>query len=128
MKTWELTSSRKEAKVIPGRFDLSANFYAVQIEPEFLGIPVDLYLKQLVGKKITGATSGVTVEVVTYITDQESENGNFTIYLDYYESSTSDNSTRTFNDNEVLLTNDNITFSTTFIAGEGFAKSLTTGS
>ena len=92
-------------------------------------IPVDLYLKQLVGKKITGATSGVTSEVVTYITDQESENGNFTIYLDYYESSTSDNSTRTFNDNEVLLTNDNITFSTTFIAlGEGFAKSLTTGS
>ena len=30
----------------------------------------------------------------------------------------SDNSTRTFNDNEVLLTNDNITFSTTFIALE----------
>ena len=59
----------------------------VQIEPEFLGIPVDLYLKQLVGKKITGATSGVTAEVVTYITDQESENGNFTIYVDYYESS-----------------------------------------
>ena len=119
---------KEGAKVIPGQLTYLPNFYAVQIEPEFLGIPVDLYLKQLVGKKITGATSGVTAEVVTYITDQESENGNFTIYLDYYESSTSDNSTRTFNDNEVLLTNDNITFSTTFIAaGEGFAKSLTTG-
>ena len=106
---------KEEAKVIPGQLTYLPNFYAVQIEPEFLGIPVDLYLKQLVGKKITGATSGVTAEVVTYITDQESENANFTIYLDYYESSTSDNSTRTFNDNEVLLTNDNITFSTTFI-------------
>ena len=119
---------REGAKVIPGQLTYLPNFYAVQIEPEFLGIPVDLYLKQLVGKKITGATSGVTAEVVTYITDQESENGNFTIYVDYYESSTSDNSTRTFNDNEVLLTNDNITFATTFIAaGEGFSKTLTTG-
>ena len=119
---------KEGAKVIPGQLTYLPNFYAVQIEPEFLGIPVDLYLKQLVGKKITGATSGVTAEVVTYITDQESENGNFTIYVDYYESSTSDNSTRTFNDNEVLLTNDNITFATTFIAaGEGFSKTLTTG-
>ena len=119
---------KEGAKVIPGQLTYLPNFYAVQIEPEFLGIPVDLYLKQLVGKKITGATSGVTAEVVTYITDQESENGNFTIYLDYYESSTSDNATQTFNDDEVLLTNDNITFTTTFIAaGEGFAKTLTTG-
>ena len=78
---------KEGSKVIPGQLTYLPNFYAVQIEPEFLGIPVDLYLKQLVGKKITGATSGVT-EVVTYITDQESENGNFTIYLDYYESST----------------------------------------
>ena len=70
---------KEGAKVIPGQLTYLPNFYAVQIEPEFLGIPVDLYLKQLVGKKITGATSGVTAEVVTYITDQESENGNFTI-------------------------------------------------
>ena len=117
---------KEGAKVIPGQLTYLPNFYAVQIEPEFLGIPVDLYLKQLVGKKITGSTSGVTAEVVTYITDQESENGNFTIYVDYYESSTSDNSTQTFLDNEVLLTNDNISFTTTFIAaGEGFSKTLT---
>ena len=118
---------KEGAKVIPGQLTYLPNFYAVQIEPEFLGIPVDLYLQQLVGKKITGATSGVTAEVVTYITDQESENGNFTIYVDYYESSTSDNATQTFLDNEVLLTNDNISFTTTFIAaGEGFSKTLTT--
>ena len=118
---------KEGAKVIPGQLTYLPNFYAVQIEPEFLGIPVDLYLKELVGKKITGSTSGVTAEVVTYITDQESENGNFTIYVDYYDSSTSDNSTQTFLDNEVLLTNDNISFTTTFIAaGEGFSKTLTT--
>ena len=117
---------KEGAKVIPGQLTYLPEFYAIQIEPEFLGIPVDLYLQQMVGKKITGASSGVTGEVVTYITDQESENGNFTLYINYYESSTSNNSTKTFFDNEVLLTGDNITFATTFIAaGEGFAKTLT---
>ena len=101
--------SKKEAKVIPGQLTYLPNFYAIQIEPEFLGVPVSLYVQQLVGKKITGATSGVT-EVVTYITDQQSDRGVFTLYLDYHESSTSDNSTQTLLDNEVLLTGDNITF------------------
>ena len=94
-----------------------------------MGIPVDLYLDQIVGKRITGATSGVTAKVVTYITDKESERGVFTLYVDYLESSASDNSTQTFSDSEVLLTSENITFASTFIAaGEGFARSLTQNS
>ena len=117
---------KEGAKVIPGQLTYLPNFYAIQIEPEFLGVPVSLYVQQLVGKKITGATSGVTAEVVTYITDQQSDRGVYTLYLDYHESSTSDNATQTLLDNEVLLTGDNITFATTFIAaGEGFAKTLT---
>ena len=117
---------KEGAKVIPGQLTFLPNFYAIQIEPEFLGVPVSLYVQQLVGKRITGATSGVTAEVVTYITDQQSDRGVYTLYLDYHESSTSDNATQTLLDNEVLLTGDNITFATTFIAaGEGFAKTLT---
>ena len=117
---------KEGAKVIPGQLTYLPNFYAVQIDPEFLGIPVELYLDQLIGKRITGATSGVTAEVVTYITDQQSDRGVYTLYLDYHESSTSDNATQTLFNNEVLLTADNITFATTFIAaGEGFAKTLT---
>lgn len=117
---------KEGAKVIPGQLTYLPKFYGIQIDPEFLGIPVDLYLDQLVGKKITGATSGVTAQVVTYITDKESERDVYTLYVDYYQSSTSDNSTQTFSDNEVLLTSDNITFASTFIAsGEGFAKTLT---
>ena len=119
---------KEGAKVIPGQLTYLPNFYAIQIESEFLGIPVSLYLDQLVGKKITGAKSGVTAEVVTYITDQESNTGNYTLYVDYHESSTSDNSTQTFFDDENLITTDNISFETTFIsAGEGFARTLTEG-
>ena len=81
-----------------------------------------LYLDQIVGKTITGATSGVTATVVTYITNEESERGNFTLYLNYQNSSSTDAATSTFLDGEVLLTNTAITYATTFIsAGEGFA-------
>ena len=126
MKTWEPTSLKKGLRLFLVKLTYLPNFYAIQIEPEFLGVPVSLYVQQLVGKKITGATSGVTAEVVTYITDQQSDRGVYTLYLDYHESSTSDNATQTLLDNEVLLTGDNITFATTFIAaGEGFAKTLT---
>ncbi len=58
--------------VIPGSQNYNNLFHAIQIQPEFLGVPVEVYLDQLLGKKITGRTSGITAEVVTYITDVES--------------------------------------------------------
>ena len=118
---------KEGAQVIPGGVTYLNPFYAIQVEPEFLGIPVSLYLDQLIGKQITGETSGITAKVVTYITDQQSERGNYTIYLEYFDSSTSDLATNQFLDNEVLLINESITFATTFIsAGEGFARTIST--
>ena len=51
---------KEGSKVIPGNLTLDINFTCVQVEERFLGIPVSLYTDQLVGLKITGATSGVT--------------------------------------------------------------------
>ena len=62
----------------------------IQIEPEYLGIPVAFYLDQLVGTLITGQQSGVTARVSSYITNEESDRGNYTLYVDYFESSTTD--------------------------------------
>ena len=116
---------KEGAKVIPGDLTYRNNFYNVQIQEEFLGIPVSLYIDQLVGKTITGATSGVTASVVTYITDEESEKGNYTLYLNYFNSSSNDDSTVSFSDGEILTVNSGITFATTFIpAGEGFATAV----
>ena len=67
--------------VIPGNASYKPRFRCVQIQSEFLGVPVRLYLDSLVGKKIIGRTSGVTARVVTYITNQQSDNGNYTLYL-----------------------------------------------
>ena len=112
--------------VIPGSLTYISAYNAVQIDPEFLGVSVEVYLDQMVGKTITGATSGVTAKVLDYITDAVSTRGNYTLYVQYIQSST-DLSTEVFLDDEVLLTDDGVTFSSTFIsAGEGFAKTIPT--
>ena len=112
--------------VIPGATAFRDDFYAIQIDPEFLGVPVSLYLDQLVGKVIKGSSSGCTAKIVTYITDKESEKGNYTLYINYEESGDADG-VNTFFDNEVLRTTTDINYATTFIAtGEGFANTITT--
>ena len=117
---------KEGAKVIPGSTTFEDDFLGVQIESEFLGLPVSLYLDQLIGKKIKGASSGVTAQIVTYITDEESDRGNFTLYLTYRDAGTSaDNESNEFLDNEVLQTVEDISFASTFIAaGEGFASTV----
>ena len=119
---------KEGAKVIPGQTTYLDSYYGIQIEQEFTGIPVSLYLDQLIGLKITGRTSGITAKVVQYITDEESERSNYTLYVDYIDSSTTNSSSREFFDNEVLETSDTLSFSNTFIAaGEGFAQTITDG-
>jgi hypothetical protein len=107
---------KEGAKVIPGDLTYINNFYGIQIESEFLGIPVGIYL---------GQTSGVTAKVVTYITDEESDRGVYTLYLNYENSSSSDEEISTFLSGEVLTTSKNINYASTFIsAGEGFATTI----
>ena len=76
---------------------------AIQIDPEFTGIPVSLYLDQLIGVKITGRTSGITAKVVKYITDEESERSNYTLYVDYIESASTNSSTSSSRSSEPRL-------------------------
>ena len=115
---------KEGAKVIPGGSQFRDQFFGIQIDSEFLGIPVSLYLDQLIGKNIQGASSGVTAQVITYITDEESERGNVTLYI-AYRGSGINNDINTFLDNEVLQTVEDISFATTFIAGgEGFASTI----
>jgi hypothetical protein len=117
---------KEGAQIIPGQLIYNDRFYCIQIQAEYLGIPVSLYLDQLIGKKITGRKSGVTATVVTYITNQQSVRGLYTLYLNYEESG-EDNSVDVFQDDEILVTETTISYATTFIAaGEGFANTIST--
>ena len=74
---------REGSKVIPGQLSFQQDYYAVQVEAAYFGIPVSFYADKLIGKRIKGEVSGVTAKVVDYITEGESDNGNLTFYLQY---------------------------------------------
>jgi hypothetical protein len=120
---------KEGARVIPGQLTYISNFYAVEINSEYSGIPVSLYLNNLIGLKIYGRTSGVTAKIVKVLSSDESEKGNITLYLDYINSASNDSSQREFADNEVLISESNIVFGNSFISsGEGFASTLSNNS
>jgi hypothetical protein len=89
--------------VIPGQIGYDDQYYSVQIDDSHLGIPVSTYIKELVGNEIKGEISGVTAVVENYITNEQSERGNYTLYVKYIKSSSNDFTTNTFIDGENLI-------------------------
>ena len=128
---------KEGAKVIPGNTGYTQLYNCVQLQNTFLGVPVEAYVGQLIGSKITGQTSGVTAVVDKILFSQDSERGNLTLYINYLGSSTQNNATQQFSDGESLVTNITISSgllgNTSIAAGQPFAvtianTSTTTGS
>ena len=119
---------KEGAKVIPGSLSYINPFYYVQLEDNFLGIPVSLYIDQLVGKKVRGETSGVVGVVKKVLSGTESDRGNHTIYVDLIDSSTN-LSDSLFQSGENLICEEIISYGSTFIAAnEGFARTTVNNS
>lgn len=118
---------KEGAKVIPGNTIYINQYFAVELQDSFLGIPISLYFDKLVGLKIRGLVSGVEATVKKVLNKEDSERNSYTLYVSY-ERTGEDNETSTFDDSETLILVDNdITFSNTFIsAGEGFANTIST--
>ena len=74
---------KEGAKVIPGNTTFDTGYYALELNDTHLGVPIESYLSQLVGKKIIGLSSGVTAEIVNIITAAESDRSNTTVYVSY---------------------------------------------
>ena len=90
--------------VIPGSVGIDTEYYAVKIQPLYGADTVADYLDQYVGAIITGTTSGVTAEVVNYsvaVTDGDPD----TLFVKYISTSTVDNATVTFTDDELISAN-----------------------
>ena len=100
---------KEGAKVIPGNTGYNRIYYCIQLVNTFQGVPVAAYAEQLVGTKITGLTSGVTAFVDSVLLPEDSERGNLTLYINYLDSSSTNNSTQTFSDAEELACNEIIT-------------------
>ena len=90
-------------------------------------MPVDAYLDQLIGLKITGQRSGVTATVSSVLSSADSERGNPTLYVSYLGSSTQDNSTQVFFNGETIAAEGDIVsglLGNEIISGEPFCSTL----
>lgn len=113
--------------VIPGQLRYDNPIYSVEIESSFNGVPVSLYLNQLVGKKVRGSNSGVTAEIFSVITDIESERNNYTVYVKFLESGGADFDTKIFSDGETLILETPLTYANlTLQAGQGVVNTIGT--
>lgn len=113
---------KEGAKVIPGQLSYLDVFPGIVIDSSYLGIPVSLYVSQLIGKTIKGQNSGVEARVDYILTDLESERSSFTLYFNVTKSG-SDFKTGLFEDGETLLLLETLTYgNTTISSNQGFAN------
>ena len=96
---------KEGAKVIPGNIGYNQVYYGVQINNNYQGVPVSAYADQLIGAKIIGQSSGVGAVVDFVLLPEDSERGQLTLYINYLNSSTTDNASETFFDGEELTSN-----------------------
>ncbi len=115
------------AMVIPGQVGYDLEVQAVLLQESFLGSDVETYRTQLEGTIIEGLTTGVRAKVLYTISASQSERGYVTLYVKYIDSgdTTSDTGLKTFQINEQLVTDKEITFGSTLIEiGTPFAQLL----
>lgn len=110
--------------VIPGGISYDNKYYAVKINPDFLGLPVTAYINQVIGKQIIGQTSQITANVVNVLSAEDSETNDLTLYIKYLNSN-SDSEFSAFLDGELLVLQDSVTYgNTTINAGSAFAQAI----
>ena len=118
---------KEGAMVIPGQVGYDLNVDCILIQQAFLGVDVETYRSQLEGKIIEGLTTGIKAKVLYSIPATSSDRGYITFYIKYVESgdTTSDVTTKKFQNNEQLVAEQEITFGNTLIeTGSPFAQLL----
>ena len=74
--------SFKEGQVVvPGQLSYENEVFAVEINDNFNGLPISLYLSDLIGKEIQGQESGVIADIVAVLSAEDSERNNNTLYV-----------------------------------------------
>ena len=118
---------KEGAMVIPGQIGYDLSVHNIVIQQAFLGVDVETYREQLHGKIVEGLTTGIKAKILFSIPATESTRGYISFYLKYVESgdTTSDVSTKVFQNNEQLICENELTFGNTLIeVGSPFAQLL----
>lgn len=112
---------KEGSMVIPGQINYNDTLYAVEIEPEYLGIPFSNYSNDLNGALIRGQNSNVKAKILFTAGPEYSDRGYWTLFVNYLGSGNSDKSV--FDDQETLLVDFTIISpNITLQVGEGFSN------
>ena len=113
--------------VIPGAASFDDQYYAVKIDPIHVGVDVSIYVDNFIGKTIKGQTTQITATVVNVLQASDSEENQLTLYVKYKQSGTA-LSVASFQDGEILLAEEDVTYgNTTITGGSTFAQCIASG-
>ena len=114
--------------VIPGSVVYDDKYYAVKLDSEHLGLPVSLYVKELVGKELKGQNSGIRVLVNDYkLTSDSDDITDLTLFIKYL-SADNKNVDSGLSDGEPLLAEEDIVYGNTTISnGDSVANLIESG-
>jgi len=103
--------------VIPGNVGYNLQYDAVLVQNLINGLPVENIRENLVGKVVTGLSSGVKAQVIDTLSQSESERDTITLYVKYVSGGffEGDRQFNKFKNNEILIDSDNIPVSVTTV-------------
>jgi len=115
---------KEGSKVIPGQLSYQDVFTGVCVDPDFSGIPISLYVEQLVGKKFRGEESGIEARIDFVLDASNSELSLDTLYFTIIKSGSNfENGNFIEGENLVLL--ETISYGNTVIStNQGFARAV----
>ena len=113
--------------VIPGGITVDDGFTTIKVKPDHLGIDVSVYLDALVsGKvKLKGETSEVVASIKGYFLPPEEGVEEITLFVKYRDGA-NDGETVQFQDGEVLILQENVSYGNTTLVQEDSVLSLVT--
>ena len=112
--------------VIPGGVSYNSRYQCIELQNDFSGVDVSTYISALVGTTVRGEVTGIERSVVDgFLTSDQSERSNATLYVVYLRSGTDEEGSKTFADGENLITISGISLSNVLIgANETFATTI----
>tara|TARA_B100000003_G_scaffold207776_1_gene226204 strand:+ start:17691 stop:25220 length:7530 start_codon:yes stop_codon:yes gene_type:complete len=118
---------KEGSMVIPGGITVDDGFTTVKVKPDHLGIDVSVYLDALVsGKvKLKGETSEVVASIKGYFLPPEEGVEEITLFVKYRDGA-NDGETVQFQDGEVLILQENVSYGNTTLVQEDSVLSLVT--
>jgi hypothetical protein len=108
--------------VIPGQLNYNDRLFAIEVDPEFLGISLENYIDSLINKTIVGNDTNISARIL-HVLDEREERNTYTLYLNYLSSGI--NGESVFNDSETLKLTETVSTKTiTIQSNQDFANTI----